>query len=120
MRKGDYVRTEDGIKKVLKYKYNERYENGHCVWFDNKDCGILFTDEEVNKMKPSPNIIDLIEVGDLLYVDISPDDCGGIVVPTIPMTKFELDILIKKILLGVKELKGIITKEQLESVVFKI
>lgn len=64
MKVGDYVRTEDGIKKVLKYKYNERYENGHCVWFDNKDCGILFTDEEVNKMKPSPNIIDLIEVGD--------------------------------------------------------
>lgn len=64
MKAGDYVRTEDGIKKVLKYNYNEKYENGHCVWFDNKDYGILFTDEEVNKMKPSPNIIDLIEVGD--------------------------------------------------------
>lgn len=64
MKVGDYVRTEDGIKKVLKYTYNEKYENGHCVWFDNKDCGTLFTDEEVNKMKPSPNIIDLIEIGD--------------------------------------------------------
>lgn len=65
---GDYVRTDDGIKKVLKYTYNEKYENGHCVWFNNKDHGILFTDEEINKMKPSSNIIDLIEVGDILEI----------------------------------------------------
>ena len=50
MKIGDYVRIEDGIKKVLKYTYNEKYENGHCVWFDNKDYGLLFTDEEVNRL----------------------------------------------------------------------
>ena len=109
MKVGDYVRTNEfGIQKVK--------------WFDNEEPILEngFTALQSSGYKSSPNIIDLIEVGDLLYVDISPDDCGGIVVPRIPETKFELDILIKKIKCSAKTLKGIITKEQLESMEYKV
>ena len=108
MKAGDYVRTEDGIKKVLKYTYNERYENGHCVWFDNKDCGLLFTDEEVNEMKPSSNIIDLIEVGD--YVN------GHLVI------KRHNDLMLEDTfdLVQDEDIKSIVTKEQFESMKYEV
>ena len=114
---GDYVRTEDGIKKVLKYTYNKKYENGHCVLFDNNDYGILFTDEEVNKMKPSPNIIDLIEVGDYvnghLVFDIAQAPKKAVYIEDntnkmahIPHTN--------------KDIKSIVTKEQFKSMEYKL
>ena len=115
MKIGDYVRTKDGIEKVLEYTYNKNYENGHCILFDNKDHRLLFTDEDVNKMKPNPNIIGLIGVGDLMLIDISPDDCGGIVVPRIAETQAELDEFINKMQKGEYILKGLLTKEQIES-----
>ena len=122
---GDYVRTEDGIKKVLKYTYNEKYENGHCVWFDNKDYGILFTDEEVNKMKPSQNIIDLIEVGDYVnghrISDIYKDINGKI------RMKFGEDCLVlayksnyDNYYMFEEDIKSIVTKEQFEAMQYKV
>ena len=117
MKAGDYVRTEDGIKKVLKYTYKERYENGHCVWFDNKDCGILFTDEKVNKMKPSPNITDLIEVGD--YVN------GCLVLDIAQAPKKALYLLEKDNHCALiprtnEDIKSIVTKEAFESMEYKV
>ena len=115
MKAGDYVRTEDGIKKVLKYTYNEKYDNGHCVWFDNKHCGTLFTDEEVNKMKPSSNITDLIEVGDYVNGECVYSRCE---------TKLWLDGDTGEILIIDGEpdepIKSIVTKEQFESMEYKI
>lgn len=109
---GYYVRTENGIKKILKYTYNERYENSHCVWFDNKDCGILFTDEEVNKMKPSPKIIDLIEVGD--YVN------GSKVIKNTLIGGRNIVIVQGGNCFTNEEIKSIVTKEQMEQMVYKI
>ena len=125
MKVGDYVRTENGIKKVLKYTYNEKYENGHCVWFDNKDYGILFTDEEVNKMKPSPNIIDLIEVGDYVNGDRVKALKGDIESHKINNEK---DIIYTEYIndydewCGYEEdeIKSIVTKEQFESMEYKV
>ena len=120
MKIGDYVRTEDGIKKVLKYTYNEKYENGHCVWFDNKDYGILFTDEEVNKMKPSPNIIDLIEVGDYVngyYVEDIRHRYDGEMITILEVATgsnyFQAPMYEEYI-------KSIVTKEQFERCEYKI
>jgi hypothetical protein len=62
MKVGDYIRTENGINKVADYRYEPEYENGHVVWFEKSDSGCRFTDK--NLPKSSPNIIDLIEVGD--------------------------------------------------------
>ena len=62
MNVGDYVRTEYGIDKIEGYRYEPEYENGHVVWFKKSNSGCRFTDK--NLPKSSPNIIDLIEVGD--------------------------------------------------------
>jgi len=61
MKVGDYVRTNDGIGKMTKYIYEPEYENCHVIWFDNNNYGIRYIDNEI---KSSPNLIDLIEVGD--------------------------------------------------------
>lgn len=121
MKVGDYVRTKYGIKKVLKYTYNEKYENGHCIWFDNKDYGLLFTDEEVNKMKPSPNIIDLIEVGD--YVNGYP--IGKIIDIYFTGTGLRKLVFVWESEEFISELfenqiKSIVTKEQFESMEYKV
>lgn len=62
MKVGDYVRTENGLDKVADYRYEPEYENGHVVWFEKSNNGCRFTDKDLPKS--SPNIIDLIEVGD--------------------------------------------------------
>ena len=117
MKVGDYVRTEEGIKRVLKYKYNANYENGHCVWFDNKDCGILYTDEEVKKMKPSPNIIDLIEVGDYVnnhrVIDIAEAPERAVYIESVN----QQGALIPRIN---KDIKSIVTKEQFKDMEYKL
>ena len=115
MKVGDYVRTKDGIKKVLKYTYNEKYENGHCIWFDNKDYGILYTDEEVKEMKPSSNIIDLIEVGDYVngyFVNEITDIETNVPVLCIYTVEW---MPLKDIII-----KSIVTKEQFESMKYKV
>ena len=97
MKVGDYYRTKYGINKLTE---------GKCV-----------LDEII---KTSPNIIDLIEPMDLLYIDISPDDCGGIVVPRIPETLNELERYIEKIKLGEYILKYVVTHEKLENNMYEV
>lgn len=66
MNVGDYVRTKrDGIGKIISFSYNEDYE---CCFIElaNRRTGI----KECNIIKSSPQIIDLIEVGD--YVNGLP------------------------------------------------
>lgn len=60
MNVGDYVRTKrDGIGKIISFSYNEDDE---CCFVElaNRRTGI----KEYNIIKSSPQIIDLIEVGD--------------------------------------------------------
>lgn len=76
MKVNDYVRTENGIDKVVGYRREPEYENGHVVWFKKSDSGCRFTDKDLPKS--SPNIIDLIEVGDYVngykVISIGIDD----------------------------------------------
>lgn len=97
MKVGDYYRTKYGISKLTE---------GKCVL----DYII----------KSSSNILELLEPMDLLYVDISPDDCGGIVVPRIPETLDELERYIEKIKSGEYILKYVVTHEQLENDMYKV
>ena len=73
-----------------------------------------------NILKASHSIIDLIEPMDLMYIDISPDDCGGIVVPRVVETLNELEKWKKRISSGDCVLKGIVTKEQLKNMEYRI
>lgn len=126
MKVGDYIRTSSGkIAKYLgheedKYKFDEYiywyYEYYNDYVYD-EDYEEWLEEEEVKVYK---NLIDLIEVGDLVYVDISPDDCDGIIVPRITETENELNSL--KLLIENKDyiLKSITTHEQIENMEYKV
>ena len=119
---GIYVRTKCGIEQIYridnnktkwKYVYKLKEQDGDgCI-----NIGIL-SSEDV--LKASHNILDLIEPMDLLYVDISPDNCGGIVVPRIPETYCELEQIKDNIKLGKCILIGIVTKELLNKNTFEV
>lgn len=107
MKVGDYVRTNKGTidklteENIIDYKISLLYEGEKLInW--------------------SENIIDLICVGDLMFIDISPDDCGGIVVPRIAETLDEGKKYHDKLKSGEYVLKGILTKEQIEQMEYKI
>ena len=85
------------------------YANGDDCWFDISAVRNF-----------SPNILELLEPMDLLYVDISPDNCGGIVVPRVPETLNELEEYIEKIKSGECILKYVVTHEQLEKDMYKV
>ena len=107
MQVGDYVKREDGkLGRITEFE-------GDLVFFDNDEF-ITYKSYHNEIVKILPNILDLIGVDDLLYVDISPDDCGGIVVPRIAETENELKIFKGYIKTGQWVLKGIVTKEHLE------
>lgn len=98
---GMYVRTEHGkIWRVISTKAID----GHRRRIVNA----------------SFDVIDLIEVQDLMYVDIYPDNCGGIVVPRVAETMNELNYWKKLLRNGECILKGVVTHEQLSDNVFKV
>lgn len=104
---GEYVRTNLGIGTVHRI-YNDI--GGYYVRFSKK-----VIKKWVTITNHSKDITDLIECQDLLYIDISPDNCGGIVVPRIAETQEELNKIISNIKNGVWILKEIVTKEQIKS-----
>ena len=69
---GEYVRTKNGeFDKVQNYSYNQKIwhcENGMCI----DECNCIGTHlEEI--VKHSKNIIDLIEIGDILEIELSEE-----------------------------------------------
>lgn len=118
MQVGDYFRLKKGIiGKVVKdlgkdavYKNMNHYLSDN-IWFYSTWSHYVYQ-EDVEKS--SKDALELLEIGDLLYVDISPDDCGGIVVPRIAETKYELNNMLRLLRSGQWILKGIVTKEYLE------
>lgn len=95
---GMYVRTKKGT--IYKFDTNNSMaKNGAKKYMVN--CSF--------------NIIDLIEPMDLMFIDISPDDCGGIVVPRVSETLNELEKWKERISSGECILKGVLTKEQINN-----
>jgi hypothetical protein len=118
LEKGMYVRFLDGeIGKVANYEYEEEYVNGHTISLENDDISLCCEEKD---FKARHNIIDLIEPLDLLFIDISPDDYGGIVVPRIAETLAELEIYKERIKSGEYILKGVLTREQIQSNIYKL
>lgn len=108
MNVGDYVRTKNkGIKKIIGLYSNAIFDGLNRI-------------ENQKIFKSSPQIIDLIEVGDLMYIDISPDNCGGIVVPRIAETLRELDKYKEKLNNEEYILKYIVTHEQISNQRYKV
>ena len=111
MKIGDYVRTKEfGIQKVK--------------WFDNEEPILEngFTALQSSGYKSSPNIIDLIEVGDYVngskVIEVNKDNESGYVsVEYSIMEKGEICIAV---LYGEEQIKSIVTKEQFENIEYKI
>lgn len=115
-----YARTDDGIKRIAKYMYNIEYENCYSLWFENENCGLRFSDNDLPKM--SKNIIDLIEVGD--YVNghkvfddmrVDTDDYGNDFIEI----GIEIDNMLNHYIRE-EDIKSIVTKEQFEKMEFRL
>lgn len=106
MKVGDYVRTKYGITQFKEYETT----NGSkilCMPVKDGSQGIFANVEDV--IKSSPNIIDLIEVGD--YVN------------GLKVAKVEDNVIIMVGLLmrlGEEDIKSIVTKEQFEAIKYEI
>lgn len=112
MKVGDYIRTDEGIRKIIR-EYDIYYEldrSLHYMYPEGHDLNKEDVDDIV--LKSSPNIIDLIEVGDYVngwkvtqitnsYVEI----CWG----------RDSDEFIKP-----ENIKTILTKEQFSQMEYKI
>jgi len=111
MKVGDYVRTPQGIiAKIIDIQEDtgQYFLNGNAVSLESKN---YIADKNITigeNFKHSPNIIDLIEVGD--YVN----GC--------PVLHKENNELICGLLLRYKEenIQNVVTKEQFESMEYKV
>ena len=118
MKVGDYVRTNGEIGKIINCPEQLKESYGKLLWIETSEEQRPINKEEI--IKSSPNILELLEPQDLLYVDIDNDFEGGIIVPRIPETLNELNDYIKKIKSGGLILKGVITHEQLMERMFEV
>lgn len=119
MKIGDYVRTKNGIiGKVVK---EETFMNDINIFLDNNKGNITLSTKDgmfkVNRkkdiIKSSPNIIDLIEVGD--YVNGSK-----VLDVTIYGVYIEDGTTYGNTYIEEKDIKSILTKEQFEQMVYKV
>lgn len=127
MKTGDYVRTKKGgIGKIVKI---EPFMNKTHIFLDSKQGDITFyTNEKVLKVnseesiiKSSPNIIDLIEVGDFIkYNPVQNHYAKKITL--YKAIKDERDLLFLKYQLQNDKLKilSIVTREMFESMEYKV
>ncbi len=125
---GDYVRTKDGY--IYKIEDGEEFYEDYVnvgigtildidgIWVDKAHFQYVDKREIV---KSSPNIIDLIEVGDILYLEES-DDIACMFFKDIYLVKNEDNLL--NIIGDIKNKKcnliSIVTKEQFESMEYKV
>ena len=124
MKVGDYVRTKTGIHKIFRINEKADIWKYHC---DKKPTGEWDSSYEYIKVrkedviKSSPNIIDLIEIGDYVNgylvkdIDYAFDDVvmnkkDARIVPYIDCNKDKY----------IDDIKSIVTKEQFESMEYRI
>ena len=120
MKVGDYVRTPQGIiAKIINIQEDtgQYFLNGNAVSLESKN---YITDKNITigeNFKHSPNIIDLIEVGDYVnghrVIDITKGQIRAL---------YYEDINQKGALIPMinKDIKSIVTKEQFEEIKYEI
>ena len=112
-----YIRTKEGkIDKVL--EINTEDFDIPAVRLASFPLGMyqgMFEYEKANY-----DLLELIEPLDLMYIDISPDDCGGIVVPRIAETLKELEKWKERIRSGECKLVMIATSQQINEICYEV
>ena len=112
LKEGMYARTLDGIMKIVELRNDSvmgrfRNEDGNIYFYNDMMCN------------PSFNIIDLIECLDIVELYIIGLEEDNITTIKRPETLRELKDLKKYIKSGAK-IKSITTKEQFESMSYKV
>lgn len=143
MEVGDYVRTKDGlISKYIGYEedekdkeYNKYNFNSKIYWFYEYYDDYVYEEDfkewyEKKVIKTSPNIIDLIEENDLIEIEykISTGENQKEIVQVIKnvnnklfiKTYTEHYVFVENIEETIYKIKGIITKEQIASMEYKL
>ena len=126
LKEGMYVRTKyNGISKIVDYINDPTHYFFKCYKLDRDYINCEEHITEIDVLKASHNIIDLIEVGDyvngveIVEIDNDPFIKGQINLWTnIRNTNGFGDIEIIKIIDN--EIKSIVTKEQFESMSYKV
>jgi len=114
MKVGEYIRLPLGIGKITKIYtgYNKQEDSGFCIdiYRDKIYCG----NNAMKKLKSSPNIIDLIEVGDyvngsrVIFVDKKDKHI------TVSCSVNENGLFYED------DIKSIVTREQFESMKYEV
>jgi hypothetical protein len=124
MKVNDFVRTKDGIIDKVIIDYNGKCASPTCNC-KHISCEKDYYDED-KIIKSSPNIIDLIEVGDYvngkqvewvgydLYKEHDNGELEGIGEKRVLFNSFTKDSVRKS------GIKSIVTKEQFESIKYRI
>lgn len=123
---GDYVRTNKG--NIFRIEEMKNIENDGTWFVSSLEKGCLIKDlprfmsDEYEEFAAvvRKDIADLIEPCDLLWVDIDPDDFGGIVVPKVPETAREINTIKEKLKDGKWVLKSITTAEQIDKMEYRL
>jgi len=117
MKAGDYVRTKRGTFD----RFITSHTQDNLTWYTFEDRGNI-TNPENYVIKSSPNIIDLIEVGDFItyekdniYINIPTSVNGVFDETTLTIVKMVDNEYLKDV-----NIKSIITHEQMESIKYKL
>lgn len=117
MRIGDYVRTDKGlIGKVIK---KEEYDTHFILEYKGQYCKRVLTTSETDSeiIKSSPNIIDILEVGDYVngYRVIDFDySVANTRIRIWVDTENEINYIFKN------DIKSIVTKEQFKNMEYEV
>lgn len=118
---GEYIRTPYGIGKIAYIPKHSRYADDGFVVEDTKprfiECGRTYMQKH---LKSTPDITELLEPQDLLYIDIDNGYEGGIIVPRVPETQKEVYDYIKSFKKGKTTLIGVVPREILQENVYLI
>ena len=124
MRVGDYVRTKDyngfpgGIAKIKEIR-NDKKHKMDWLTLDKTLDHISFLEQSTNVVKSSPNIIDLLEVGDVIRYEIeTPLETSGILKGVGDVTDEEMLEKLKKD--KAFHVKSIVTREQFSQMEYKV
>ena len=122
MKIGDYIRTKMGISQCI--TVIPIRENSFMYEFDKEvyeEVNYL-TASELKKYKSSPNIIDLIKVGDYVngYKITDFTEIGKYNDEKILYADLKVNLSSEYITIHENEIKTIVTKEQFESMEYRI
>lgn len=121
---GMYVRTEYGIAKI-KYKTDEYLDCDNTIMKSFGENYFMWDIQRLNILKASHNIIDLIEEKDVIKFEYDGTEyiCD---VYAFRLNKNDLAVCCEGDIIHIKEdnarfeLKSIVTKEQFESMSYKV